>query len=371
MGTVWLSCSLSILYLACACAIEADEIQKALLRHLSLKEPPVLDKAELGSLVISDPLRSDYLRRLRQSRAMPLSRGKRSHASIREIVGRVTFTEVNVQLLTFDMMGRIPFNSEVQRALLKLYKKQPRKADIKRIHRLQPYSPVTHVRVEIQWVHIRADGTNRTFLVDSRPLDIFESGWLDFDVMDAVQYWQQLAQPGDPMLLGIRIRGDGAGKEYSNLVKAIHFAIEDPSDRHYEPQLELHTLDLSEYGYEVGKPTPSTAGRGAGRRRESCSFKYRNLNSQPLVPCLAHSKRLTNTIKKRPKKQMKKPLLIAVRLGWGGENRSTVIIEHPLDAMHCTEHLRSTKTSKRHIPCPQGAYTVMEMSSCKNYKVNN
>ncbi|XP_001512708.1 left-right determination factor 1 isoform X2 [Ornithorhynchus anatinus] len=273
MGTVWLSCSLSILYLACACAIEADEIQKALLRHLSLKEPPVLDKAELGSLVISDPLRSDYLRRLRQSRAMPLSRGKRSHASIREIVGRVTFTEVNVQLLTFDMMGRIPFNSEVQRALLKLYKKQPRKADIKRIHRLQPYSPVTHVRVEIQWVHIRADGTNRTFLVDSRPLDIFESGWLDFDVMDAVQYWQQLAQPGDPMLLGIRIRGDGAGKEYSNLVKAIHFAIEDPSDRHYEPQLELHTLDLSEYGAQ-----DDCGGHGVTR----CCRQLRYINLQEL-----------------------------------------------------------------------------------------
>lgn len=63
------------------------------------------------------------------------------------------------------MDARIPDNSEVTMAELKLYKKAPRKLTMpeKKNHR-----PVNNARVSIYWVEVQENGSNRTSLVDSR-----------------------------------------------------------------------------------------------------------------------------------------------------------------------------------------------------------
>lgn len=63
------------------------------------------------------------------------------------------------------MEARIPDNTEVTMAELKLYQRYSHKrfALEKRSHR-----PVSNARVSVYWVEVMADGSNRTSLVDSR-----------------------------------------------------------------------------------------------------------------------------------------------------------------------------------------------------------
>lgn len=68
--------------------------------------------------------------------------------------------------MVFDMEARIPENSEVTMAELKLYQTAShhrRFAAERRNHR-----PVSNARVSIYWVEAFPDGANRTSLVDSR-----------------------------------------------------------------------------------------------------------------------------------------------------------------------------------------------------------
>lgn len=68
--------------------------------------------------------------------------------------------------MVFDMEARIPDNSEVTMAELKLYQRaahHKRYTAEKRNHR-----PVNNARVSIYWVEVLPSGSNRTSLVDSR-----------------------------------------------------------------------------------------------------------------------------------------------------------------------------------------------------------
>lgn len=75
------------------------------------------------------------------------------------------YSDTTRQRLVFDMEARIPDNSEVTMAELKLFKKAPRKLPVpeKKKHR-----PANNARVSIYWVEVLENGSNRTSLVDSR-----------------------------------------------------------------------------------------------------------------------------------------------------------------------------------------------------------
>lgn len=82
------------------------------------------------------------------------------------MTGEVLYSDtITRQKLMFDMEGRIPKNSEVTMAELKLFKKPLDRANLpaKQSHR-----PVSNARVSVYWVQRQHDGTNRTSLIDSR-----------------------------------------------------------------------------------------------------------------------------------------------------------------------------------------------------------
>lgn len=77
----------------------------------------------------------------------------------------VFYSDPMRQNFIFDMEGRIPKNSEVTMAELKLFKKP---LDRVNLPARQPHRPVSNARVSIYWVQRQHDGTNRTSLIDSR-----------------------------------------------------------------------------------------------------------------------------------------------------------------------------------------------------------
>lgn len=86
--------------------------------------------------------------------------------SAADISGEYVYSDTTRHRMVFDMEARIPDNSEVTMAELKLYQRasyQKRYAVEKKNHR-----PVSNARVSVYWVEVQRDGTNRTSLVDSR-----------------------------------------------------------------------------------------------------------------------------------------------------------------------------------------------------------
>lgn len=80
-------------------------------------------------------------------------------------------------------------------------------------------------------------------------MSIHESGWKAFDVTEAVNFWQQLSRPRQPLLLQVSVQREHLGPLASSAHELVHFAAQGPADaRQGEPQLELHTLDLRDYG---------------------------------------------------------------------------------------------------------------------------
>ena len=65
------------------------------------------------------------------------------------------------------MEMRIPENSEVTMAEMKLYKKAPHHHKRSMIER-KTHRPINNARVSIYWVEVFPNGSNRTSLVDSR-----------------------------------------------------------------------------------------------------------------------------------------------------------------------------------------------------------
>lgn len=86
--------------------------------------------------------------------------------SAADISGEYVYSDTTRHRMVFDMEARIPANSEVTMAELKLYQRasfQKRHAVEKKNHR-----PVSNARVSVYWVEVQRDGSNRTSLVDSR-----------------------------------------------------------------------------------------------------------------------------------------------------------------------------------------------------------
>ncbi|XP_006871221.1 PREDICTED: left-right determination factor 2 [Chrysochloris asiatica] len=223
-----------------------QHIRNSLLQQLHLSEVPVLDKATMEGLLIPAHVRAQYVTLLQRSHRVP-SRGKRFSQKFREMAGRLLASETSKHLLVFSMEQRLPPDSELVQAVLRLFQEPVPKAALHRQERLFPHS--ARARVSVEWLRVRDDGTNRTSLIDSRLVYLHESGWKAFDVTEAVSLWQQLSRPRQPLLLQVSVQKEHLGPLASDAHKLVRFtsqALEGSGQR--EPQLELHTLDLKAYG---------------------------------------------------------------------------------------------------------------------------
>lgn len=83
-----------------------------------------------------------------------------------DISGEYVYSDTTRQNVMFDMEARIPDNSEVTMAELKLYQRAShhKRFTVER----KSHRPVNNARVSIYWVEVLPDGSNRTSLVDSR-----------------------------------------------------------------------------------------------------------------------------------------------------------------------------------------------------------
>ncbi|XP_036133555.1 left-right determination factor 2-like isoform X2 [Molossus molossus] len=213
MRSLWLCWALWALPLTSpGVAMTEEQILGSLLQQLHLGEAPVLDKSDVEELVTPAHVRAQYVALLKRSHGAP-SRGKRFSQNFREVAGRFLVSE----------------------------------AALRRHERLSPRSD--WARVTVEWLQVRKDGSNRTALIDSRLVSIRESGWKAFDVTEAVNFWQQLSRPQEPLLLQVSVQREHLGPLASSAHKLVRFASQEPTDtRQGEPQLELHTLDLKDFG---------------------------------------------------------------------------------------------------------------------------
>ncbi|XP_032477947.1 left-right determination factor 2-like isoform X2 [Phocoena sinus] len=234
MRPLWLCWALWALPLAGpGAALTEERVLGSLLRQLHLSEAPVLDEADVERLIIPAHVRAQYVALLQRSHGAR-SRGKRFSQSFREVAGRFLVSE----------------------------------AALRRHERLFPRSD--RARITVQWLHVRDDGSNRTSLIDSRLVSIHESGWKALDVTDAVNFWQQLRRPRQSLLLQVSVQREHLGPLASSAHTLVRFASQGPSGAgQREPQLELHTLDLRDYGAQ-GNCDPKVPATEATRccRRE-------------------------------------------------------------------------------------------------------
>ncbi|XP_007534464.2 left-right determination factor 2-like [Erinaceus europaeus] len=244
MRTPWLCWALCALALARpGAALTGQQVLGSLLRQLHLREAPVIDAADVGQLVTPAHVRAQYVALLRRSHGAH-SRGKRFSQNFREVTGRLLVSEASTYLLVFSMEQRLPPNSELMQAELHLFQEPIPEVEL---HRLSASS--APARVTIEWLQVREDGSNSTSLVDSRLVSIHESGWKTFDVTEAVNFWQQLSRPRQPLLLQVSVQREHLGPLASGAHRLVRFSSQEQGGAaHGEPQLELHTLDLRDYG---------------------------------------------------------------------------------------------------------------------------
>ncbi|XP_056151060.1 lefty1 [Lampris incognitus] len=246
------ACVLCACSLALAKAFTHQHIKDALLQKLGLDEVPNIHKRDLENLVIPTHLRNKYtsmltLHHSRKRRSLPSLAGiLRGIPGNADIAGEYVYSDTTRQRMVFDMEARIPDNSEVTMAELKLYKRAPhhKRSMVER----KSHRPVSNARVSVYWAEVLPSGTNRTHLVDSRLIPIHETGWKSFDVTQAVHYWAKTQQE-TPMHLEVWIEGERPGSYAAEMAKSVHFTTQDQTDNTLgTPELILYTLNLEEYG---------------------------------------------------------------------------------------------------------------------------
>uniref|UniRef100_A0A8C5KBY6 Left-right determination factor n=1 Tax=Jaculus jaculus TaxID=51337 RepID=A0A8C5KBY6_JACJA len=253
MRPLWLCWALWAMPLASpGAALSGEQVLDSLLKQLQLDQPPVLDGDAAEGLAIPAQVRAQYVALLQHSHA-DHSRGKRFSQNFREVAGRFLVSEASTHLLVFGMEQRLPPNSELVQAVLRLFQEPLPRAALRRHERPTPRS--ARARVTIEWLHFRDDGSNRTALIDSRLVSIHESGWKAFDVTEAVNFWQQLSRPRQPLLLQVSVQREHLGPGASGAHRLVRFGAQGARG---EPQLELHTLDLKDYGAQ-GNCDPEAA----------------------------------------------------------------------------------------------------------------
>nr|XP_015848509.2 left-right determination factor 2 isoform X2 [Peromyscus maniculatus bairdii] len=214
MRSLWLCWVLWVLPLAGrGAAVTEEQVLVRLLQQLQLSQAPVLDRVDVEGMAIPAQVRAQYVALLQRSH-VDRARGKRFSQNFREVAGRFLVSETSTHLH----------------------------------ERLSPHG--ARARVTIEWLRFREDGSNRTALIDSRLVSVYESGWKAFDVTEAVNFWQQLSRPRQPLLLQVSVQREHLGPGTWSAHKLVRFAAQGApgSEGQGEPQLELHTLDLKDYG---------------------------------------------------------------------------------------------------------------------------
>ncbi|ETE58864.1 Left-right determination factor 2, partial [Ophiophagus hannah] len=257
----------SALFLAATSAGFSEKgLKQIFLEKLKLPGVPALQMTDLGNLVIPENIRNKYMSMLERHRV--------KRRALPSISGDILYSDTTRQNLIFDMEGRIPENSEVTMAELKLFKKPLEK---KHLPSRQAQRPVMNARVTVYWVQPQDNGTNRTSLIDSRLVPIMESGWRNFDVTQAVHFWLKTKASG-PMFLEIWIEGERLGSYASEMAKVVRFTSQDPSDKTLgKPELVLYTLNLEEYG------GPGDCGEGSMIERSTCCREEHYINFRELT----------------------------------------------------------------------------------------
>ncbi|XP_077024693.1 left-right determination factor 2 [Tamandua tetradactyla] len=246
MRPLWLCWALWALPMAGpGSALTEEQVLGRLLQQLQLSSAPVVARAEAEELVIPAQVRAQYVALLQRSHGVH-SRGKRFSQKFREVAGRVLASEASTHLLVFGLEQRLPPGSELVQAVLRLFQEPVPRAALRRHERQFPRG--SQARVSVEWLRVRDDGSNRTSLVDSRPVSIHESGWQAFDVTEAVAFWQQLGRPRQPLLLQVSVQRGQLGPAASRAHQLVRFAWQAAAGGQREPQLELLALDLKDYG---------------------------------------------------------------------------------------------------------------------------
>ncbi|XP_062322865.1 lefty1 isoform X2 [Osmerus eperlanus] len=163
-----------------------------------------------------------------------------------DISGEYLYSDTTRQRIAFEMEARIPVNSEVTMAELKLYQKATHHK--RSMNEKKNYRPVNNARVSIYWVEMLENGSNRSSLVDSRLISIHETGWKSFDVTQAVHYWS-MTQQNTPMHMEVWVEGERPGSYAAEMAKSVHFTTQDQTANTLgKPELVLYTLNLEEFG---------------------------------------------------------------------------------------------------------------------------
>ncbi|TNN38512.1 Left-right determination factor 2 [Liparis tanakae] len=246
------ACVLCSALLGLAKAFTHQDMKDALLQKLGLDEVPKIHKRDLENLVVPAHIRNKYTSMLkmhhsRRRRSLPSLAGiLRGIPGNADISGEYVYSDTTRQRMLFDMEARIPDNSEVTMAELKLYQRashHKRFAVERKNHRA-----VNNARVSLYWVEVLPNGSNRTSLVDSRLIPIHETGWKSFDVTQAVHYWSKTQQK-TPMHMEVWIEGERPGSYAAELAKSVRFTTQEQTDNTLgRPELILYTLNLEEYG---------------------------------------------------------------------------------------------------------------------------
>ncbi|KAI5619951.1 lefty1 precursor [Silurus asotus] len=274
MASTLTSCFFCAVVLTLGHAFTQDDMKDALLKKLGLDEVPQIHKRDLENLVVPAHVKSKYVSMLklhheRRRRSLPSLAGiLRGIPGNADISGEFVYSDTTRQRVVFEMTSRIPDNSEVTMAELKLYKKAPHK---RAMPERKGQRPVNNARVSVYWVEVLGNGSNRTSLVDSRLIPIHESGWKSFDVTQAVHYWSK-SERNTPMHLEVWIEGERHGSYAAEMAKSVQFSTQEPSDILGKPELVLYTLNLEEFGSQ-GDCEPSKRGETCCREEHFINFR--------------------------------------------------------------------------------------------------
>ncbi|XP_036818397.1 left-right determination factor 2 [Oncorhynchus mykiss] len=246
---IWLLCASAILSLTHS--FNQENLKEAMLQRLGLKELPRIHKRDLENLVVPSHIRNKYLTLLklhheRRRRSLPSLAGiLRGYSGNADISGEILYSDATRERLVFDMEARVPANSEVTMAELRLYQNAPHKLHLAG---RKSQKQGNNARVSVYWVEVLENGANRSSLVDSRLVPIYETGWKGFDVTQAVHYWSK-GRREVPLRLELRVEGERPGSYAAEMAKSMRFTAQDPSDQSTgKPELLFYTLNLEEYG---------------------------------------------------------------------------------------------------------------------------
>ncbi|KAM9356315.1 lefty1 [Pholidichthys leucotaenia] len=233
-------------------AFTHEDVKQALLQRLGLEEVPNIQKRDVESLRIPTHIRNKYASMLktyqsRRRRSLPSLAGiLRGIPGSADISGVYEYSDTTRQRILFNMEARIPDNSEVTMAELKLYQR-PTHHKRSKVER-KNHRSVSSARVSIYWLEVKPGGSNRTSLVDSRLVPVHDSGWKSFDVTQAVHYWSK-TQKRTPLHLEVRIEGERPGNYAAEMARRVRFIAQQRNESALgKPELVLYTLDLQEYG---------------------------------------------------------------------------------------------------------------------------